>query len=337
MPPTQTTAERVCSSSDTDAIVRISARLSRRAPHLRTTARASMKLRLHLFAQQLQRLHHLLMRDLGAAIHLAQYAVESEGFLQAHQPVGDPLGRADDQFFAQRLLVGDRLQPPAARRPQLTLLHARSGSRVLEPLAEVPVEIHDAFFGLAARPLVGVGDIDRSTQEDLAVAGMPRLLPGFPVGGDVRFELLERALPHRDQHAMPELGDGRKRVGAVGGDADVGPRLLVRLGGEPDIVEAVVFAVIGEGRLGPRPLEDFQGLGKALAALAVGYAIGFVGSRKTAAPDPEDQPAAADLVDRGGLFGEPQRMTERQYLNAGSNLQFQSSYAWCARRWRPRG
>src|SRR5215472_8645191 len=122
MPPTQTTAESACKTSDTDAIARIP--VSRYTRRLGATTRASMKLRLDLFAQQLQRLHHPVVRDLGAAIHLAQYAVEPEGFLQAHQPVGDPLGRADDQFLAQRLFISDRLQPPAACRPQLTLLHA---------------------------------------------------------------------------------------------------------------------------------------------------------------------------------------------------------------------
>src|SRR6202007_1891187 len=137
-----------------------------------------------------------------------------------------------------------------------------------------------------------------------AFAGMPRLFPGFAVGGDVRLQLLGRALPHRDQDAVPELGDARERIRAVGGDADVGPRLLIRLRGEPDIVKAVVFSVVRERRLGPRPLEDSQSLGKALAAFAVGYAISFVGARETAAPDPENQPAAADLVDRGGLFGQ---------------------------------
>src|ERR1700751_1429774 len=85
MPPTQTTAESVCRISDTDAIAVVSA-----TARLVGTRR-SMNLRLDLFAEQLQRTHHLPMRDLGAAIHLAQDAVETEGFLQAHQPVGDPL------------------------------------------------------------------------------------------------------------------------------------------------------------------------------------------------------------------------------------------------------
>src|ERR1700694_1039748 len=47
----------------------------------------SMEARLDLFAEQLQRLHDPVMRDLGAAIHLAQDAVEAERLLQPQQPV----------------------------------------------------------------------------------------------------------------------------------------------------------------------------------------------------------------------------------------------------------
>src|SRR6516225_8188606 len=91
IPPTQTTAERVCRISDSVAIAVIWAAGPPRDTQPVGGGACSIKLRLHLFAQQLQRLHHPLMRDLGAAIHLAQYTVEPEGFLQSHQPVGDPL------------------------------------------------------------------------------------------------------------------------------------------------------------------------------------------------------------------------------------------------------
>ena len=110
---------------------------------------------------------------------------------------------------------------------------------------------------------------------------------------------------------MPELGNIRERIRAVGGDADIGPRLLIRLRGKPDVFEAVVFAVIGEGGLGPRPLEYFESLGEALATFAVRDAIGLVGTREAAAPDPENQAALADLVDRRGLLSQSQRMAER--------------------------
>src|SRR5215472_17070488 len=275
---------------------------------------------LHLLAEPVPGTYYSVLRDLGAAIHLTQDAVETEGFLQTHKTVGDAFWRADDQFFAQRFLVGNVLQPPSARRPQLTLLNPRAGRRVFEPFAEVAVEIHDALFRLLTRRPVGFGDIDRRAQEDLALARMARLLPRLAIGGDIRFQLFEGALAHRDQHAMTELGDARKGVRAVGGDADIRPRLLVGLWRHLDIVEAVVLAVIAQGRFGPRPLHDFERFGKALAALAVGHAIGFVGPRKAAAPDPENQPALADLIDRRRFFGEPQRMTERQYLDTSPDF-----------------
>ena len=60
--------------------------------------------------------------------------------------------------------------------------------------------------------------------------------------------------------------------------------------------------------LGPQCADDCQILIEALAALAVGDPVGLVGAWKAAAADAEDQPAMADLIDRRGLFGEPQRM-----------------------------
>ena len=130
----------------------------------------------------------------------------------------------------------------------------------------------------------------------------------------------KRAEANRDKHTVAELADRRKRVGAVGGDADLGPGLLVGLRRRPDVFERVVLARIGERVLGPRLLQDLERLGEALAAFAVGHAIGFVGAREAAAPDAEDQPSVADLIDRGGLFGEAQRMAQRQYLDAGADL-----------------
>ena len=75
----------------------------------------SVKVRRHLFTEELQRFHDALMRDLCAAIHLAQNPVEAERLLQPHQAIRHPLGRADDELVAQRFVIGDRLQPPAAR------------------------------------------------------------------------------------------------------------------------------------------------------------------------------------------------------------------------------
>ena len=155
---------------------------------------------------------------------------------------------------------------------------------------------------------------------------MPGFLPRLAIGGDVGLQFLERPEPHRDKDGMPELCDSRERVGAVGGDADLRPRLLIGPRRRLHIVEAVILALVGKRLLGPCLLEDFERLGEALAAFAIGHAIGFVSAREAAAPDPEDEPATADLVDRRDLFGQPQRVTQRQYLHRGADL-----HALCAR------
>src|SRR6266571_2860207 len=60
----------------------------------------------------------------------------------------------------------------------------------------------------------------------------------------------------------------------------------------------------------------FQGFGEALAAFRVGDAVILIGAHDAAAADAVDQPAVADLVDRRGLFGEAQRVGQRQHLES---------------------
>src|SRR4029077_3931539 len=162
-----------------------------------------------------------------------------------------------------------------------------------EPLPEVPVEKHDALFGLAAGLFLGLGDINRGPQEPLALTGMAGLLPRRAIGLDVWGELRKRAEAHRNKHTMAELANGRKGIGAVRGNADLWPRPLIRLWRQTDIIEFVELPGIRKGILGPGALEDFEGFRKALAALAVGDAVRLVGARKAAAPDAKDQPAQA--------------------------------------------
>ena len=119
---------------------------------------------------------------------------------------------------------------------------------------------------------------------------------------------------------MAELANGRKGIGAVRGNADLWPRLLIRLWRQTDIIEFVELPGIRKGILGPGALEDFEGFRKALAALAVGDAVRLVGARKAAAPDAKDQPAQADLIDGSGFLGNAQRVAQWQDLHAGPDL-----------------
>src|SRR5262245_24029350 len=149
---------------------------------------------------------------------------------------------------------------------------------------------------------------------------MPRRLVGGAISGEVGGEPRQRAAADRDKDRIPGLAKRRKCLLARSGDAYWRARLLIRLGDGRRIIEAVVFALVGEGRLGPRPLDDLERLEKPLAAFRIRHAVGGVGSRVATPPDPKKQSALADLIDRGGLLGETQRVAERQDLDAGADL-----------------
>ena len=82
----------------------------------------------------------------------------------------------------------------------------------------------------------------------------------------------------------------------------------------------MILAVVREARLGPRLFDDVEDFAEAFPAFGVGHPVGLVGLRYPAAPDPEDQPAVAQLINRRGLLGQSQRMAERQYLNGDALL-----------------
>src|SRR5215831_19203038 len=97
-------------------------------------------------------------------------------------------------------------------------------------------------------------------------------------------------------------------------------RLAVGLWHDADVFVIVVFAGEREPFLGPGSPDDFEYFGKALGALAIGNAVGLISTRETAAADPEDQPAMADMIDGGTVFRQAQRLAQRQNLDAGTDL-----------------
>ena len=133
-------------------------------------------------------------------------------------------------------------------------------------------------------------------------------------------KLAQGAGAHRREQRIAEPADRVIGVGLAGGDADLRKGLLHRPRHQREIVEIVVVPVMRAHRLGPGLADDIEAFGEAVLALFIRDAVGVVGAREGAAADPEDKSAAADLVDRRGLLGEPQRMTERQDLHGGADL-----------------
>src|SRR6516164_6255362 len=280
----------------------------------------SMEPRLHLLAQQLHRAHDPLVRDQASGVELGEDAGEAELISEARKIVGDNFRGADDRAAATCLLPGEVLQPLGALDPPRGVKDAGAVGRFFEPRTQIAVEIHQALLGVGKRLFEGVSDIHRSAQIDLALARVAGGLPGLAVGVQIRQDLVEGAAPRPDKDRITLLGGSNKRILAIGCDADRRMRLAVGLWHDADVFVIVVFSGEREPFLGPGSLDDFEHFGKAFRALAIGNAVGFVRARKAAAADPENQPAMADMIDGGAVFGQPQRLAQWQNLDAGTDL-----------------
>ena len=113
--------------------------------------------------------------------------------------------------------------------------------------------------------------------------------------------------------------------------------LLVGLGHHTRFVVPEVFAVVRERVLGPGPPDNIERLGEALPTLRVRHAILQICPRKAAATDPKDESTVADVVNGGGLLGDPERMTQRQDLDRGTDLDMAGARAIGGREQHGRG
>ena len=102
----------------------------------------------------------------------------------------------------------------------------RGGHRIdqfcgpFEQIRLLMIKMHDAFFRLAAGTLLGLGDIGRGRDEDLAAARMSGRLPGVVVGADLSGEIGPAGMAHRGKDRHAAATNRRKGIGGAGGDAD---------------------------------------------------------------------------------------------------------------------
>src|SRR5581483_6052600 len=294
---------------------------ARRRERSRPCAGASAEARGHLLAHALQGAHDLGVGDHAAAVELGQDAVEAELAGEVLEPPGHGVGRADDHLLAQHVLVADGLQRLAALGALLDGARAGPRRRFLELGAERAIELHDRSLGRGPCLGLRLADVDRHAQVHLALPGVAGGGVGLPVRGDVGAQLLDGAEPDGDEDRQPHGADRRVGVGAGGGDAHRRIRLLQRARHEREVAEGVELAFEGEALVAPRALENLQHLGEALAALRIGDAVALVGAREAAAADAEDQPSAADVVQRRHFLGEPHRVAQGQDLHGNADLE----------------
>ncbi len=182
--------------------------------------------------------------------------------------------------------------------------------RRLQLLTQLTIKLHDAGLRLLEGAAHVVGDVNGHAQEDLTLARVTGLRVGGAIRGDIGRQLGQGAQPHGSEDVVALRADARERIGAGRRHADgrMGP--LIRLGHHTRIVELEMLAFKREGFLRPGATNDFERLGESLAAFGVWHAVVLVGSSKAAAADAEDQPAVADVVNRGGFFGQLQRVAQ---------------------------
>src|SRR5919109_3345260 len=78
---------------------------------------------------------------------------------------------------------------------------------------------------------------------------------------------------------------------------------------------------MGKWLLRPGLEDDLERFLEAFPTLAVGHAIPLVGSGEAAASNAEIQASLADLIDRGGFFGDTDRVAQRQHIDGDAHSQ----------------
>src|SRR5439155_13900992 len=109
--------------------------------------------------------------------------------------------------------------------------------------------------------------------------------------------------------------------GDFGGDPDTDRRVrpLQRLGPHPQVVAPIVFAREGEAFLSPRLDDDLQVFVEALPALGEGRVEAVVRVRERATPHAELDPTLTDVVQRGDVLGDVDRMGQGQEHHRAAN------------------
>ena len=94
-------------------------------------------------------------------------------------------------------------------------------------------------------------------------------------------------------------------------------RLGVGLGQHLDLGKAPELALVGEPLLGPRAAQDVERLREALLGLVHGHVEALELGRLVAAPDPDIDAAAGDVIERGPVLRNPYRVMKRQDHDRG--------------------
>src|SRR3989442_555271 len=138
----------------------------------------------------------------------------------------------------------------------------------------------------------------------------------------VQAELFAKLRETVDQpRARSERDLGAQDLRVRRGHRDRRMRLLIRARGDGGVGEAIELAFVAEGLALPRREDDLQRFEEASLALFVGDAERVVGPRASAAAHAEGEPSVAQMIERGDLAGDAERVVQRKKLNRRPHAQ----------------
>src|SRR5690242_15428245 len=145
-------------------------------------------------------------------------------------------------------------------------------------------------------------------------------LIGLAIGRYAGTQFFERTEADGNEDGQAHGADRSIGVCARRCDAQRWIWLLQRPRDDCDILKPVKLPLEGEALLSPTALEDFEHFGEALAAFAVGYAIGLVGVGKAAAAHTENKASMADVIKCCDFLSQAQWMAQRQHLHRNADF-----------------
>ena len=150
---------------------------------------------------------------------------------------------------------------------------------------------------------------------------MADVSPRLPVRRELRAKIRDLGGAQPDEDLQPEAAGRRKRLGARRRHADRWMGKLIRPRHNGRVLDPIELSLVAEGLAGPRAPDDLERLEEACLAFGVRDAKHVVGAHRAAAADPILEASFADLIDGRNLFGDAQRMIEREDLYRGSHAQ----------------
>src|SRR5216117_2082367 len=122
----------------------------------------------------------------------------------------------------------------------------------------------------------------------------------------------------RADEAVAELHGAPQRVRVVAAEPERRVRLLQGLRLHRRVLEVEELALEGDARLGPQALHEREPLGEARRPARRGETERGVDARVAAEPDPDREPPAAQVVERGEALGEVDRAAQRGEQDGGA-------------------